>query len=200
MTDAGLFHNTPENMDQLYGSPNFLSGYLSTERIAWYGEVIRIFVDEANVDFSQKSIADVGCGTGHALKYIHENYDYGHLYGYDYSPVALEIARETLPTAKFVFHDLNEPIDEDFDVIIGLETFEHLYYPARVLKNVRDALRPDGLIFLTVPDGEVDGFIGHINRWNIQEWMDFSGAIAVGILKDILWGILEKEPKQHEHR
>lgn len=194
MTDAELRHNTPGNMNRLYGDPKFLSSYLSAKRIAWYGKWIGLLVNETNIDFNRKKIADVGCGTGHALKYIHDNYDHGNLYGYDYSSVALEIARETLPTARFVLHDLDEPLDEDFDVIIGFKTFEHLYHPVKVLDNVRNALRSDGLIFLVVPDGEVDHFAGHINRWDIEEWRDFSGAVSVGRLDKILWGILEKEP------
>ena len=194
MIEKKLLHNTPENINKLFSDPKYISDYLCKERLAWYGEMIRLFVDEANVDFKHRKIADIGCGTGHALKYIHDNYSHGLLYGYDYSSKVLEIAKEILPYTYFLLHDLSEPLYNDFDIIIGLKVFEHLYYPTKALDNIRDALKPDGLIFLVIPDGEVDGFWGHINKWELQEWMDFSGAVLAGVLDDVIWSILEKEP------
>lgn len=195
VTNEALLHNTPENINKLFSDPQYVDDYYCTsERLERYGEAIRLFVDEANVDFEKKRIADVGCGTGHALKYIHDNYKHGPLYGYDYSSAVLKIAKETLPIANYVLHDLDEPLDKDFDIIIGFQVFEHLHHPSIVLKNIRGALKSDGLIFLTIPNGMINGFFGHINKWLLQEWMDFSGASVAGIVDDFIWGILEKEP------
>jgi SAM-dependent methyltransferase len=69
------------------------------------------------------------------------------------SPVAAAQARErvgdrihagTLETAPFT--------DESFDVILLSHTFEHLFSPRETLTRIRQLLKPDGIVVLTVPN------------------------------------------------
>lgn len=193
MTEEAFKHNTPENIDSLFGDINYVIEYLLHGRLQWYGEVIDIFVDRAGVDLTGKRIADVGCATGHALKYIHGNHNPAALFGFDYSKEALKWARKVLPEAKFKFHDLDNPLKEKFDLIMAFEVFEHLYHPELVLANLLDALEDGGMLFLTVPDGETDGFYGHINFWTIDEFKSFCDAEYIGQLDDVLLAIVVKE-------
>lgn len=202
MSKSALSHNTPENVNRLFSDQGYVKRYLSNERLAWYGEMIDLFADEAGIDFRNRQIADVGCGTGHALKYVHDNFDHGPLFGYDYSVVALKIARKTLPIGQFVLHDISIPLNRMFDIILGLELFEHLHKPLVVLDNLRAAIHNDGLIFLAIPEGSQDRYAGHIHKWTINDWMEFSGASIAGISNakrspsagPVIWSILEKEP------
>ena len=193
MTEESLKHNTSENIDRLFGNINNVFGYLSYGRLQWYGTVIDIFIDQSGIDLTGKCIADVGCATGHALKYIHDEYNPGDLFGFDYSKAVLKWARQVLPEAKFKFHDLDNPLKKKFDVIMALEVFEHLYNPELVLANLLDALEVGGMLFLTVPDGETDDyFFGHINFWTMDEFESFCGAKHIGQLDDILLAVVVK--------
>ena len=180
MIEKKLLHNTPENINKLFSDPKYISDYLCKERLAWYGEMIRLFVDEANVDFKHRKIADIGCGTGHALKYIHDNYSHGLLYGYDYSSKVLEIAKEILPYTYFLLHDLSEPLYNDFDIIIGLKDPK-----ARITPNIQafflvgqTRLRHKGGLPLKIiangardiTQGTASAIINLQNRKTVTEW------------------------------
>lgn len=50
------------------------------------------------------------------------------------------------------YRDLGElPADDRFDRIWAIETLEHLAEPGRVLRELRERLRPDGRLWISVP-------------------------------------------------
>ena len=61
--------------------------------------------------------------------------------GIDVDPNALDEARKRLPSATFqlvdVLGDWHELAGETFDIILCSEVLEHLYFPERVVRNVR---------------------------------------------------------------
>ncbi len=195
MTVEALEHNLHENVNELWADLNNVYKYLTDGRLGWYGEVIEAFIKNAGVDFTGKKIADVGCATGNALRYIHDKYAPDSLTGFDYSENALKWARMLLPDAKFKEHDIEKPLRMKFDVILSFQTLEHLRQPERALSNLRAALKVDGVLLLTVPDGAVDGFFGHINRWTMNEFVEFTGAQHVGYIDDVLLAVVAKEKK-----
>ena len=193
MTEKALEHNTPENIDALFSDINYVIRYLSCGRLEWYGTVIRKFVEKSKIDLDGKRIADAGCATGNALRYIYDKHNPGELFGFDYSAEALKWARMVLPEATFVVHDLENPIEMKFDLVLCFQTLEHLRRPKLVLDNLLDTLEDGGMLFLTVPDGAIDGFALHINRWTISELEEFIGEKHIGRLGDVLMGIVIKE-------
>lgn len=186
-------HNTADNFDKLYADVHWVFDYLAHGRFEWYGDVIKNFVLQTGIDFAGKSVADIGCGLGIALRYISYNYGPDSLWGFDYSKEALKWARKVLPTATFKKHNIEKPFNMKFDVIIALEVLEHLPKPELCYKNMLDALADGGMAFLTVPDGKVDRWEGHINRWTLEEFREFAGAKYVGRLDDVLLAIVVKE-------
>lgn len=191
-------HNTPENMDVLFGDPEYLSDYCCQARIDWYGEVIEIFREETGFEFDGKDILDAGCGTGHALKYIHDHYEHGALVGVDFSSKAIEIMGEIVPAAIAMHLDLITPLRMKYDFIMSLEVFEHLLAPIIVLENLKKALKTGGFLFITVPDGELDDFVGHINRWTLDEFIDFTDADIFGRHEDAIFAIYQRRQDDKE--
>lgn len=114
-------------------------------------------------------VADVGCGSGHAINVLARAYPASRLVGYDFSEEAIARARAEaaelgLTNARFEVRDvaeLNEP--ERFDLITAFDAIHDQAFPARVLAEVSRALRPGGT-FLMVDikaSSDVDDNIGN---------------------------------------
>ena len=105
---------------------------------------------EAGID-----VADVGCGSGHALNLMAEAFPRSRLRGYDISEEALAAARTEaaqmgLANVRFEVKDaadLGRPGRYDF--ITAFDVIHDLARPTQTLRGIARALRPDG-IFLMV--------------------------------------------------
>ncbi len=96
-------------------------------------------------------LADLGCGSGDFLRYIHPRIALG--YGID---TRVEIMDKDV-TGKLVFKegDLNERVpldDESVDVVTSLAVLEHLYDPKAFAMEIMRILKPGGSCILTSPD------------------------------------------------
>jgi SAM-dependent methyltransferase len=160
----GFAHNSREHMDALFGSAEFIRKYESQRRRKLYQEIVSLLPTEFD------SIADLGCGPGFFLQYLSEVYPQKAIFGYEYSPVALRIAEERCRSATLIEHDLSAPVNRTFDVVVCSQTLEHVHYPDLVLDNIAAASKSPGLIVLSVPDGRVDTYKGHINFWSPESW------------------------------
>lgn len=101
------------------------------------------------------SVLDLGCGNGSFLSLFQ---DRGwKLYGTDFSPTGIEIARQNFPGIDFFLADSTAPTGDlldrvgQVDVILSTEVIEHLYDPRGFLRNAYALLKPGGTIVLTTP-------------------------------------------------
>jgi SAM-dependent methyltransferase len=72
------------------------------------------------------SVLDLGCSQGGWLRAFHDTCGISDLTGVDGEWV--DLSRFACPTARFVAHDLNQPIDlgRQFDLVVSVEVAEHL--------------------------------------------------------------------------
>ena len=95
-------------------------------------------------------IIDLGCGIGTTLTSLQEyNWE---LYGVDYVPKAIEIAKNRLRDKAIVkVKDLNDTgfPDKFFDIVYSLGVFEHLDKPN--FNEPRRIIKDDGLFMCQVP-------------------------------------------------
>lgn len=100
-------------------------------------------------------VADVGCGSGHAVNLMAAAYPRSRFTGYDFSAAAIATARQEatawgLPNARFEVLDVAElDIVGGFDAVTAFDAIHDQAHPARVLANIHRALRPGG-VFLMV--------------------------------------------------
>jgi SAM-dependent methyltransferase len=100
-------------------------------------------------------VADIGCGSGHAINVMAQAFPASRFTGIDFSDEGLavgtaEAASLGLTNASFVSADVtNLDSVETYDVITVFDAIHDQAQPAQVLQNIYRALRPGG-VFLMV--------------------------------------------------
>jgi SAM-dependent methyltransferase len=95
-------------------------------------------------------VADVGCGTGHAVNLMARAYPRSTFVGYDLAPDALGNARREaaelgLTNATFEMLDGTQvPVDPPFDAVFAFSTIHDLADPVTTLARIHRALVPGG--------------------------------------------------------
>ena len=96
-------------------------------------------------------ILDIGCGDGFFLKYLKEKGF--EVYGVEPGEVASRYARDVLGLNVFTgeLEDARYP-DNFFDGVSLYAVLEHLPDPLKTLKEVKRILKPDGILYICVPN------------------------------------------------
>jgi SAM-dependent methyltransferase len=99
-------------------------------------------------------VADIGCGTGHAVNTMAQAFPASTFVGYDLAADAIERARaeaETmgLSNARFEVVDVTTLAPEfKFDLITAFDAIHDQVAPQTVLRRVHDALAPGGILYM----------------------------------------------------
>ncbi len=172
--------NTKEAFEFFWNHDDFIDQYfMNRDRLAFFELVadycVGILMD---TDFVRTvRIADIGCGSGHMLEVLRRklvskcNVE---LFGLDFASAAISKARTLLPMATFVVADLYEnglPSDS-FDLVLCIETLEHLRLPQRALLQLLRICKAGGDVVITVPNAEKDSWDGHVNFWNASQFSE----------------------------
>lgn len=112
--------------------------------------------DKNNLKSSR--LLDIGCASGQFLSSFNGENDCPSLFGVEAAPELATIAQKNLPNA--VVYDKpfkNCNFDTNFfDIITIREVLEHMYDPYSFLCSVSAITKPDGIVFLSLPN--IDGF------------------------------------------
>lgn len=102
---------------------------------------------EAGID-----VADIACGSGHAINVMAKAFPRSRFVGYDFSTEGVaaanaEAERLELPNARFIEQDVARlDTESSYDLITIFDAIHDQAQPRTVLKNVARALRPDGTL------------------------------------------------------
>lgn len=102
-------------------------------------------------------VADLGCGTGHAINLMAREYPRSDFVGYDIAEDAIQRARAEaramgLPNARFEVVDVTRlPSEPKFDLITSFDAVHDQRDPAAVLRSAAAALAPDGIYLAVEP-------------------------------------------------
>lgn len=134
---------------------------------------------------SGRRVLDAGCGVGYGSKMLAE---FGAI-----EVVAVDIAEEALSTARssfahpvvhFVQDDLESLATQNsrFDIIVALESFEHLQRPGDFLRRAAELLCPSGVLICSTPRG-AGANSGHKpeNQYHVAEYTaaEFATLLAI---------------------
>lgn len=94
-------------------------------------------------------ILDAGCGEGSLTAHLSS---FGLSRGIDIQPEAVEFARRTYRNCQFDIGSIPSDLPEaSFDLITLLDVLEHLDCRTETLQQIRDHLKPQGWVLLSVP-------------------------------------------------
>lgn len=114
--------------------------------------LLKLIVDRLNLVQARK-ILDLGCGNGAFTALLGKSgFD---MTGLDHSASGIEMASRQYPGTTFGQQDLMNQIPEElagqFDAVISIEVIEHLMLPRKLIDNALLALKPGGLLIVSVP-------------------------------------------------
>lgn len=143
----------------------------------WHLARQKIIVDFLRFNFEKLKIGkdakllDVGCGTGKMLSLLKTLVD---PVGVDYSPKAIEYCKmKGAGTATLANGSTLPFLDGSFDVLSAQEVLEHIKDDGSALREWGRVLKPNGVLFLTVPAyqwmwGPADKYALHFRRYTLK--------------------------------
>jgi len=122
-------------------------------------------INNLKIKHGKLRLLEVGCSAGYLLKAL-ERQEY-QVYGVEPGEVAARFARDhnRLRDIENCFFEETSYLEDFFDAILLIQTFEHVIHPTEFLCKVTSLLKNDGMLFIEVPDAmAIDG----VYRWGMQ--------------------------------
>lgn len=206
MTDSPSRPEVPleEYGEHYFQSHNYADRPLGRFSMYWfarryYAALVRRYAPSCG------KLLELGCGLGHLLGLLQEDFD---CVGVDIAEYSIEQLKHNAPRAEgFVMsaEDLSRFADGEFSAVVALHLVEHLSDPADTIRQVYRILRPGGLFFYATPnpgyslrrfkDPATDA-IGkdptHINVQPPAQWRAWTEASGFKVLRhfgDGLWDV-----------
>lgn len=138
--------------NQIQPSPQLWYGDMYQEdkyadlRLQTYAKLLMPYLYEGS------KVLDIGCYTARLLDFLPKD---KHLeyWGVDFDEKALEIAKQKGAIIKYVRFDTELlPFQEQFDIIVVGEVLEHLINPAKILEQMQQLIKPDGMVLISLPN------------------------------------------------
>jgi ubiquinone/menaquinone biosynthesis C-methylase UbiE len=180
--------NTIEAYERVYREPGLRAEYLAPERLAFYEEVAEVVAG-----VKPRCLLDAGCGTGHLLRAVLDQVTATQrVVGVDQAKAGIAQLERIVPTAEAIVGDVFDlPFEaKSFDVVLCTEVLEHVRSPQLLLAELVRVCRRGGRLVLTVPDGEVDSFEGHVNFWSEAEFAALVGGAGQATVRRLSGGDL----------
>jgi SAM-dependent methyltransferase len=136
-----------------------------------------------------RSFLEIGCGTGFVLSGLARAFPAMRLEGSEIFVDGLAFAAARLPSAKFMQMDARQiPFSEEYDAIGAFDVLEHIKEDEDVLNQARKALKPGGLLLVSVPQhtwlwSAMDELACHERRYSAADLHRKVSAAGFDILR-----------------
>jgi trans-aconitate methyltransferase len=121
------------------------------------------------------SFLEIGCGTGFVISAVSNRYPGARLLGSEFLEEGLVFARQRVPEADFAHMDARHiPYESELDAVGAFDVLEHIEEDMGVLRQIFKALKPGGIVYITVPQhrwlwSAVDEYACHVRRYSAKE-------------------------------
>jgi 2-polyprenyl-3-methyl-5-hydroxy-6-metoxy-1,4-benzoquinol methylase len=169
--DDPIYYNSKQYTNARHSNSSYFRKILN--RVQKPAEDFYGLMKEKDLLSNDLRIIDVGCGSGNLLNLISSGFPSASLTGADFSESKINHCRSLYPHIDFTLGDIYDELNPEYDLVLCTEVLEHLLYPHKALKNLVHGLKNRGVVFITVPNGRLDSFAGHINFWSPESWIVF---------------------------
>ena len=175
-----ISYNSKDNINRLHKSfEYFKSTLLNSQNFI---KAVYDFIKTKDINLSKISIVDIGCGPGILLNMINRDYPESLLKGMDFSETKIANCSKVYPLINFESHNIYKPHEGVFDLVICTEVLEHLEFPEKAIANLLKMMTVNGTLLITVPNGRIDNFAGHIFYWSPESWKLFIDSNTANLL------------------
>jgi len=137
------------------------------------------------------NIVEIGIGHG---SYYEVLAPYGVYWGIDVDERSIHAAKARFPGAQFARADILDPgfiediLPERADSIVSINVLEHVQDDDTALKNLVHALKPGGMLMISVPAmtwlyNDLDRLAGHHRRYYLSDFRRMLSGLPVQIVK-----------------
>ena len=175
-------HNSVEFLDANV-TLDGMNAYLE-DRHEFYQRIINYCVQK-NVTFDKVSVLDVGCSGSSLLQKIREQYEPTKVTGFDFSETIIKVSKQIFPNVNYNKFDLvKDAPNQNFDLVFCTQVLEHILQPEIALRNLMLMTKSSGKLLITVPNGRIDSYRGHINFWSPESFEYFIRSNTHGDCKN----------------
>ncbi len=163
-------------MSDGFNSHYFKDLYQLEENNFWFRARNKIIIS-AMKKFSRTPVSyfEIGCGTGYVTQAVQQAFPDCQITGSEMFAEGLQYAKSRMPTATFIQADATQLANPASADIVGIfDVLEHIEDDNKVLQSIHNMLKPDGLLFLTVPQHEwlwsdQDDIACHVRRYQAKD-------------------------------
>jgi SAM-dependent methyltransferase len=156
---------------------DYSAGTMHDWAVGWGGEITgpkddsnrRLeAIHQLEEQFRFRSILDYGCGKGEMLSQFSSRYK---TYGVEPDTSARKFATQRIPSASiFDSYDSAQNHGVQVEAITLFHVIEHFYLPSLELGNIRNLLRPEGLLIIETPNS----FDALLTDYECAEFQNFT--------------------------
>ena len=121
-----------------------------------------------------KRVLEIGCAKGFLIQELQKRGI--EAYGVDISEYALSQAnpgiKPFLKRCQVPEERIPYP-DGFFDLVISLETVEHLHHPEMAIIEISRLLKPKGFVFITTPSPGTEAATADVTHISVRHWQDW---------------------------
>ncbi|HKB92420.1 MAG TPA: class I SAM-dependent methyltransferase [Opitutaceae bacterium] len=170
------------------------------EDTMWYYRALHVNLAGAlirHLRVQNAAVLDAGCGTGGFLRHLARKASSLDLTGVDFSPLAIELARERAGPQKFAVSDIAALrfATETFDAVVSADVICQIAEPQLALLEIQRVLKKDGLLLLNLPAYEWlysyhDKAVGNLRRYSRRPLLRTLRASGFTPLAHTYWNSL----------
>lgn len=156
--------------------PQF-QAHAKLEEIHWWftgrREIVQTLLHRLLPPSRERSIVDVGCGTGGNTAAFNKEYT---CIGIDPDPDAITLARARFPQCRFIHGAAPQSIPDEIcraDALLLLDVLEHVEHDVPFVQELVRAMKPGAYLFIMVPADLAlwsphDKGFGHFRRYTLE--------------------------------